>query len=377
MKRADALKFIHKAKRVVLKVGTSLLTDESESDGVNRGMVARLRDEILFLKNRGIKVLLVTSGSVGMGRQSLKQTRPQYIQENPSLIRRQALSSIGQSRLMAVYSEYFTRAGIPPAQILVTARDFRDRQAYLNIGHTLNELIRLDYVPIVNENDTVSTDELNYGDNDTLSAACASLFRAELLVLLTSVEGFLMGDKRVDFLPEIDATAMAAAGDPDGPGTGGMRTKLRAAHFCLQGGEALGILSGETERPIQRLFAGEDLGTLIYGGHSRKLPARKRWLLYSQPSGVLYVDPGARRALEDGKSLLPVGVKKCEGNFRERDVVDILDTSGQILGRGIVNYNDEIVRMLNGNSTADNRERGLILPSDELIHSDNLIMEVY
>ena len=181
-------------RRVVLKVGSSLL---SETDGQRKRMLQLLRQEILAIRKRGIEAILVSSGAVSTGRHAIQNRFQIQPQRNPSLSRRQALSAIGQHRLMADYDRVFLDAGVPVAQMLITARDFRDRRAYLNIGHTIQELMQIGALPIVNENDTVATDELQFGENDILSAACAALFRADLLVILTSVEGFLFEGERL------------------------------------------------------------------------------------------------------------------------------------------------------------------------------------
>ena len=360
MTRADYNARLSRAKRVVLKVGTSLLTDES---GIQTEMLEKLRREILFLRGRGCEVALVTSGAVGTARAILRDRS-----NTGELARKQALAAIGQGRLIAQYEKVFGKDGILVAQLLITARDMRDRRAYLNIGNTLEELISMGVVPIINENDTVSTDELKFGDNDLLSAACSSLFGADLLIILTAAPGFLIQDQRVSHLETISASELSHALGPAGPGSGGMRTKLRAGQLCLISGQMLAILPGSHESPVQSRFAGEDIGTLIAASHKKRISARKKWLLFARPEGEIIIDAGAQSALiEKGSSLLRAGIQELRGNFLAGDPVDVLSSSGEVLGRGIVNYS----------------KRDLDHPEDqrrlhgprEVIHRDNLILE--
>ena len=380
MNRNDCIDRIRNTKRIVIKVGTSLLTDAGRQDGVNRGMIEKLRDEIQFIRGQGIDVMLVTSGAVGMGRQVLRRVIPYTPREDPSLARRQALAAIGQSRLMSVYAECFEKVNIPVAQILITARDFRDRRSYLNIGNTIHELIGMGVLPIINENDTVATDELRelrYGDNDMLSAACASLFHADLLVILTSVEGFLMDGKRVPLLTSIGPEEFAQAGGPADAGVGGMQTKLRAGALCLLSGEILAILPGAMDAPVQALFRGDDTGTLICGRRKRRLAARKRWLLYARTDGCVIVDQGARAALSKrGSSLLPAGVVKTRGHFLAGDVIEIEDDTGRRLGKGITNYSYREILPLLGLNGQEIRRQGHVMRAEEVIHRNNLILEI-
>ncbi len=363
---------------MVIKTGTSLLTDRSHRHGVNTEMIRKLRDAVLWLRDQKKECLLVTSGAVGMGRHALGTLRTLEATSEPALARRQALAAIGHHRLMSVYTDLFAEVGIAAAQVLMTARDLGDRRSYLNIGNTLEELTALGALPIVNENDTVSTDELRYGDNDVLSAACASLFRAELLVILTSVDGFLMGGRRVPFLSSIGPDVLAEARGPDGPGTGGMTTKLRAGVLAMMGGETLAILPGAHPAPLQALFGGEDIGTVISGGRERTLSARKRWLLYARSSGSLFVDEGARRALlERGSSLLPAGILRTSGRFLAGDVVEVADTGGFVLGRGITNYSYRELQPALGLNGEEIRQKALPFRAPEVVHRNNLILEKF
>lgn len=374
MNRASALERIQRAKRIVLKVGSNLLGDANSEEGIDLGMVRVLREEILALRERGVDVVLVSSGAVAMGREIMRgMNRPH---DTDSLVRKQALSSIGQSRLMAVYAREFAAVDLPVAQLLLTARDFRHRRAYLNIGHTLEELRKLKVLPIVNENDAVSTQELRFGENDLLSAAVATLYRAELLAILTSVDGFYMRERRVPFLERISADELAEARGPQGAGTGGMQAKMRAAQLCLQSGEAMAILPGRHPGPVSALLEGRDIGTLICGQTPDRLSARKRWILYAITEGALVVDAGARAALvERGSSLLPAGIPRAAGNFLAGDVVEIKDEAGRVIGRGIVEYSFRELEPMLGKNSAELKEKGLNPRGEVIVHRNNLILE--
>jgi glutamate 5-kinase len=363
-------------RRVVIKVGTSLISHPESPDGVDQAMIQKLRDEVLFLKSRGIDAMLVSSGAVGTGRHLLR-TYGRTLQNEPTITRRQALSAIGQSRIVSRYAEAFAEARIPVAQLLITARDFRDRRAYLNIGHTIHELHEIGAVAVINENDTVSTDELQFGDNDLLSAIVASLFRAELLIILTSIEGFLMDGRRVAELDRIEERHRAQAGGPEGPGRGGMITKIRAGELCSMSGAALAILPGAHPSPVRAFLEHEDIGTFIRIPRKKPLSARKQWLLFARAEGGVAIDAGAQRALrERGSSLLPVGIRAVRGRFLAGEVIEIESTAGTVIGRGIVNYSYREVQSMIGLSAAEIVSQGLAPRAGEVIHRDNLILEI-
>ncbi|MCB1304659.1 MAG: glutamate 5-kinase, partial [Leptospiraceae bacterium] len=304
----------------------------------------------------------------GAGREVLRRRSGFVPMADPGLSRKQALAAIGQVHLISRYSEVLAASGIHIAQLLFSARDFRDRRAYLNIGHTLNELLALDVVPVINENDTVSTEELKFGDNDMLSAACAGLFHADCLIILTTVEGFLVDGKRMGLVEHANRDLLRHAGGPTGPGSGGMRTKMEAGRLGQRVGHFTAILPGRHERPVQALFEGEDLGTLVPPLEAaQQMAARKKWILYVPGEGKLRVDAGARRALlERGASLLSAGVVACEGQFRQGDVVEILDSDDSVLARGLSSIPSSELTDLIG---ADKTE------SREAVHRDNLILD--
>ncbi len=360
MNRAHYYDALSKSKRIVIKVGTSLLTD---ANGIQESMLTKLQREIAFLRERGCEVALVTSGAVGMARSVLRDRAAAS-----EVGKKQALAAIGQGRLIAQYERVFEKSGILVAQLLITARDMRDRRAYLNIGNTLEELISMGVLPVINENDTVSTDELKFGDNDLLSAAVSSLFGADLLIILTAAPGFLKNGERVSHLETISREDMSHALGPAGPGSGGMRTKLRAGQLCLISGSMLAILPGSHESPVQALFAGEDIGSLIAGSQKRRISARKKWLLFARAEGEIVVDPGAEQALmEKGSSLLPAGIRETRGSFLAGDPVDLVSPAGEIFGRGIANYSRRDLEHF----SAGKRLHG----PPEVIHRDNLIVE--
>ncbi|MBL8020498.1 MAG: glutamate 5-kinase [Leptospirales bacterium] len=365
MSRTEYLKAIHNARRVVIKVGTSLLTD---STGMRETMLKTLVSEIDFLRRQKKQVMLVTSGAVGMARSVLRERAL-----TTDLPRKQALAAIGQGRLIAQYEKAFGNVGLLTAQLLITARDLRDRRAYLNIGNTMEELIGMDVLPIINENDTVSTDELKFGDNDLLSAACSSLFGAELLIILTSAPGFLKNGERVSHLSNITPDDMQHAHGPAGPGSGGMRTKLRAGQLCLISGQMLAILPGDEPNPVQALFEGKDIGTLIAGQSKRRISARKKWLLYARPEGELRIDSGASTALiARGSSLLAAGIREIRGTFLAGDPVEVLTLDGITLGRGIVSYSERDLSHYLANPDAEKKQ---LHGPGAVIHRDNLILE--
>ncbi len=365
-------------RRVVIKVGTSLISDPEATDGVNHAMIRKLRDEVLFLKERGVDAMLVSSGAVGTGRHVLK-AYGLHLQSEPTLTRRQALSAVGQSRIVSQYAEAFAEARIPVAQLLITARDFRDRRAYLNIGHTIQELRKMGALAVINENDTVSTDELQFGDNDLLSAVVAALFHADLLMILTSVEGFLLNGERVPELDRITAEHRAAAGGPEGPGRGGMSTKIRAGELCSKSGGALAILPGDHPAPLRAFLNGEDVGTFIHVPTAKPLSARKQWLLFARAEGGVAIDAGAVRALtERGSSLLSVGVREVRGRFLAGEVIEIEDDGGRVLGRGIAAYSSreiqtDVNRRAHGGDA--NSHNGDGRNGDVVVHRNDLILE--
>lgn len=309
------------AKRIVIKVGTSTLTTGS---GIDRAYIEQLARQVAELCRQGRQPVIVSSGAIGMGMSKLS------LAERPSEIpMRQACAAVGQPILMAEYSRCFEQFGILTAQVLLTAEVFNNRKSYLNLRNAIETLLRIPAVPILNENDSVSTDEIGttFGDNDRLSALVASKIDADLLIILTDIDALYDKDPRrhpdarpIETVHQIDQQLIAAAGGSGSKlGTGGMRTKLEAARIASDAGCKMVLAHGRTDNVVQRIVAGETIGTLILP--KRRLTNRQRWILNSVPAGTIYIDNGAVRAIQNNKSLLPSGVISVDGLFEAGQVV--------------------------------------------------------
>ncbi|MCS7204962.1 MAG: glutamate 5-kinase [Leptospiraceae bacterium] len=370
MNRSAFLSEWDQIKRIVIKIGSNLIVDPN-TEQIQFDLLNHLIDEILFLRNQQKEVILVSSGAIALGKKKIKTLIQNDSYQNPSVIKKQALASIGQIELMKFYQNLFDEKKILISQILITAKDFRDRETYLNIGHTLQEILKLNVLPVINENDTVSTDEIKFGDNDFLSAAVAALLNSQLLILLTSVEGFLINNQRVSFLDKIDSEIIKHAKGPQGFGSGGMYSKIKVGKLCQQAGLHLAILPGKEKHVLRRFYQGDDIGTLIYST-KRFLRARKKWLLFSRSKGAIIVDEGAEKALRyKNSSLLWAGIKNIEGSFTYGDVVEIKNQKQEILGRGIINIPSRILRNRLNHEQYPLKE---FFPF-EVIHRDDLILE--
>jgi glutamate 5-kinase len=369
---------ITEAKTVVVKVGTNVLAG---SDGTLD--VARLRslaDQVEALRRSGRKVALVSSGAIGagVGRMALGR-RPTDLRQL------QACAAVGQGYLMRAYEEAMARHGAHTAQILLTAGDFDNRTRYLNARNTIFTLWEWNCLPIINENDTVSVAEIRFGDNDHLAAMVTNLLRASLLVLLTVVDGLYATDPQADgnaspitTVPFIDAAILDSAGaSRSSLGTGGMRSKLRAARLATAAGESVIIANGGNPGVLDSIFKAEPVGTLFLP-HGSSLPAWKRWIGFTaQPKGRLVVDAGARRAVENqGRSLLPIGLLRTSGIFNKGDVVALCDTDGIEFARGLTNYSSADASRICG-LRSEQIERVLgALRYEEVVHRDNLVVVV-
>lgn len=363
------------ARRWVIKIGSALLTDQRS--GLNAALVEQWIRQIAALREQGIEVVVVSSGSIVEGMHRLGwRTRPH------ELFRLQAAAAVGQMGLVQMYESAFQRVGIRTAQVLLTGGDLSDRHRYLNARSTLRALLELAVVPIVNENDTVVTDEIQFGDNDTLAALVANLCEADLLVILTDQEGLYDADPRVDPNARLvangraeDVRLRAMAGPGSALGRGGMVTKLTAAEKAARSGAATVICSGQTDDILARLADGEALGTLLVPSKGR-LAARKQWLagrLTAQ--GTLRLDDGAVDVLrEHGRSLLPVGVTEVLGRFERGDLVVCQDRRGGEVARGLVNYSAAEASRIIGQ--ASSRIEGILgyVGEPELIHRDNMVV---
>ena len=360
---------------IVVKIGTSSLT--SANNQLALSVLARLVETLSQLQCQGHRVILVSSGAVGVGcaRLGLSE-RPKAIEQ------KQAVAAVGQGRLMRVYDDLFTVLDQPIAQVLLTRSDLMQRSRYVNSYHTFQQLFNLNVIPIVNENDTVAVDELKFGDNDTLSALVASLVGADWLFLLTDVDRLYSADPRAN--PDAEPiTWVQHLGDLDidvgdrgsAWGTGGMITKLEAARIATSAGIRMAITNGQAPDNILKILAGEPLGTQ-FAPKPNPSNARKRWIANGlRPTGRLYLDAGAVQAIgKDGKSLLSAGIVNSEGDFQAQDAVVLCDRNGQEIARGLVNYNHHELQQIRGRRSS---EISMILGyggADTVVHRDNLVL---
>jgi glutamate 5-kinase len=363
-------------RRIVVKVGSGVLS--RGGIGLHRPTLQALASCLARVRGRGVETILVSSGAILAGMEALGLTeRPR------ELPLKQAAAAVGQSHLMRAYEEAFQPCGLRVAQILLTQEDLRHRGRYLNARNTLFTLLGLHVLPIVNENDTVAVREIQFGDNDTLSALVAHLAEADLLVILTDTDGVFTADPHRDpsarLIPLVrpqDAISSFCAEDTGSAASiGGMTSKVRAAHRAAVAGIPTVVASGRTPESVEAILRGEEVGTLFLPSRSR-MQSRKRWLAFaSQPRGGIVVDAGARGALvSGGKSLLPSGIRGTQKTFRGGDVVSLLDLAGQEFGRGLTNYSRDEVDKIKG---LHSDEIASVLghkPYDEVIHRDNLVI---
>jgi glutamate 5-kinase len=364
------------ARRLVVKVGSSLVTNQGQ--GLDQAAIARWAAQIAQLRTRTKEVLLVSSGAIAEGMQRLGWTRrPQAMHEL------QAAAAVGQMGLVQVYESCFREYGLHTAQVLLTHADLADRQRYLNARSTLRTLLALGVVPIINENDTVVTDEIKFGDNDTLAALVTNLIEADCLIILTDQAGLYSRDPRADFTAELVREATAGAPELEAmcgkPGShiakGGMLTKVLAAKRAARSGAHTVIASGHEPEVLLRLAEGEAIGTQLIA-ETMPITARKQWLAdHLQVNGRLLLDAGAMRALvKGGKSLLPIGVKSVEGAFDRGAVVACISPEGKELARGLVNYGANEARRILGKPSSEILSVLGYVDEPELIHRDNLVL---
>ena len=364
-----------KAKRIVVKIGSSLLVDE-QTGKVHRPWLTRVAAEIADLWRQDKEIILVSSGSVAIGRRQLDLgSSPFQLEE------KQAAAAVGQIQLAHAYQEVMAEHGIAVAQILLTLEDSENRQRYLNAHNTLETLLRLKVIPIINENDTVATSEIRYGDNDRLSARVAQMAAADVLVLLSDIDGLYTADPRRDpaakFIPEVqeltaDIDAMGG-GVGSGYGSGGMKTKLAAARLVMACGCSMVICKGNTEKPLAQLES--EARRTWFLPHISPRKARKNWLAqHLQPYGTITIDDGAARALREGKSLLSAGVVWVDGEFRKGDPVRIITVQNHEIARGLCNYHAHELRMIMGRRSSEFEQILGYLGNDEIIHRDDLVV---
>ncbi|MGL5939838.1 MAG: glutamate 5-kinase [Waterburya sp.] len=364
---------------IVIKIGTSSLTQPTGQIAI--ATIASLVETLCYLRSQGHRVVLVSSGAVGVGCARLNLTeRPR------KMALKQAVAAVGQGRLMRIYDDLFSSLQQAIAQVLLTRRELMERVTYVNASNTFRELLNLGVIPIVNENDTIATEELKFGDNDTLSALVASLVQADWLFLLTDVDRMYSADPKTvpNAQPiklvssdEFEQLQVNAGSSGSQWGTGGMTTKLAAARIATSTGVRTVITQGKQPQNILKILQGEDLGTQ-FEPQPQTDNARKRWITYGLiPMGKLYLDSGAVKAIShQGTSLLPAGIIAVEGEFSASDAVKLCNQEGVELGRGLVNYNSSEIEQIKGHHS---NEIVAILGydgADTVVHRNNLVMQV-
>lgn len=369
---------VKNAKRIVIKVGTSTLTHSTGK--LNLALIEKLVRQLADLHCQDKEVLLVSSGAVGAGMGKLG-----YRNKPKTMPEKQACAAVGQGILVHIYEKIFAEYGETVAQLLLTRADIADRQRFLNARNTLLTLLKHNVIPIINENDTVAVEEIKFGDNDTLAALVAGLVDADLVILLSDIDGLYSNDPRKDskaylinvvekITPDIEALA---GGEGSKFGSGGMATKISAAKIAVNAGIAMIIANGSRPGILGEIFLGDDIGTLFIprgvNPHSRK-----KWLAFcSEVNGSIWVDAGAREAIENkGKSLLPSGIQKIEGQFDCGHVVSVIDDQGREFARGMVNFGSQEIELIKGKQCKDISAILGYQDYDEVIHRDNLAIRV-
>ncbi len=363
-------------KKIVVKVGTRLLTYDTGK--LNLGLIDRLVREIADLKNQGKEVVLVSSGAVGagIGRLGLKR-KPTSTQE------KQAVAAIGQGLLIQFYEKHFAEYGHVVAQVLLTREDLENRKRYLNSRNTLLHLLKFGAIPIVNENDTISTSEIEFGDNDKLSALVATLIDAHLLIILTDIDGLYtanpMHDPDATCISHVDEITPAikkiAGKSEELLAKGGMISKIEAAEMAMTSGISMVIANGRTPNSIEQILNGENTGT-FFCGQQEQLRSRKRWIAFGQKiTGSIVIDQGAESALtQEGKSLLSIGVVQVNGSFSRGETISIFSSSGEEIARGLTNFSAEELKQIKGCKSSEIKQILGYASHKEVIHRDNLVL---
>ncbi len=363
------------ARRIAVKIGSALLTDRA-TGALKQSWLEAIGDDVAELRKQGRDVILVSSGAIALGRSALGLGRgPLRLEEA------QAAASVGQINLAHAYQTVFAARGLTTAQILVTLGDTEERRRYLNARNTIETLLKLGAVPVVNENDTVATSEIRYGDNDRLAARVATMTTADCLVLLSDIDGLYTAPpahdpkaKRLEVItaitPEIEAMAGEAASELS---RGGMKTKLTAAKIAVAAGTHMVIASGKELHPLAAL--GEGAPCTWFLAHANPVTARKRWIAGAlEPKGVVVIDDGARAALQSGGSLLPAGVKSIGGQFERGEAVIIRDTAGREIGRGLIAYTSEEAVLILGRNSHEIEATLGYAGRAALIHRDDMAL---
>ncbi|WP_373506092.1 glutamate 5-kinase [Aestuariivirga sp.] len=371
---ASVISRLAKAKRIVVKIGSALLVD-GKTGTIKASWLSSLIDDLADARVRGAEIILVSSGAIALGRRTLGLPKG-----NLKLEQKQAAAAVGQIALAHAWSEALRTRNMVAAQVLVTLTDTEERRRYLNARATLSTLIEQDAIPVINENDTVATSEIRYGDNDRLAARVASMMSADCLVLLSDIDGLYTAppsQKGAVFLPlvnDITPEIEAMAGRPvSGLGSGGMITKIEAGKIALGAGCNMVIASGHELHPLKRVLDGERCTWFV--ANASALQSRKRWIAGTlQPIGHLVVDDGAAIALAKGKSLLPAGVRKVEGSFTRGDTVSIIAASGREIARGLVAYDAGDASRIIGLKSSEIEDVLGFRGRDELIHRDDMVL---
>ena len=371
-KQAGGLK---SARRVVVKIGSALLAD-TERGTVRRQWLESLATDLADFRKRDREVIVVSSGAIAVGRRHLH-----FPDRNLKLDEKQAAAATGMMRLAHAYQDELGKHGLTVAQVLLTLDDTENRRRYINARNTIEALLRVGAVPLINENDTVATDEIRFGDNDRLAARVAAMIGADTLILLTDIDGLYTADPNKDAqatliseVREVTAEIEAMAGEaPRGLGTGGMVTKLAAAKVCLAAGCRMVIARGSELHPLRELAKGSRCTWFMPSATPQT--ARKRWIAGTlKPAGVIIVDAGALKALNQGKSLLPAGVSEIEGRFGAGDAVIVRDTAGHEVARGLSAYSAKDARRIMGHKSAEIESILGYRGGDEMIHRDDLVL---
>ncbi len=368
--------YLNSVKRVVIKVGSGVIT---ASSGLNIEVMNNLASNICWLWERGVEVLLVSSGAIAAGMKKLG-----FSKRPVSLSAQQAIAAVGQSDLMFFYEKVFSQFNKKVAQVLLTKEDISHRQRYLNARNTIFTLLSWKIQPIINENDTVTVDEIKFGDNDNLSALVAKLTESELLINLTNIDGLFDKDPRIHkdatlirVVENVTKKLLEGAGKIPGVlGTGGMLSKVKAAHQLAVGGIPTIIANGLKQDIIKKIFSGEEEGTFFLP-HESGLSCKRHWIAFAKaPKGSLIIDRGAEKAImENGKSLLPAGIKEVKGKFDRGDSVIILNEDKKELAIGIVNYSSSDIKKISGLKSSDIEKVVEFKYADEVIHRDNLVLK--
>ena len=366
--------FLERAKRIVIKIGTSVVTDHQELD---EGIIGRIARDVarIYSEHPGTSLALVTSGAIAAGMRILNlRSRPSSIEKL------QAIAAVGQRSLMQIYDSAFSKQGILTSQILLTWDDLGHRKRYQNTQKTLKELLRYKALPIINENDTVATEEIQFGDNDQLSAMVAMLIEADLLIILSDANGLYADYKtgrssRIPMVDDLDASILQTVWDSKKVfSKGGMTSKLASIKKVMGAGIPCLLADGKEQRVLSRLMEGEDIGTLFMP-RIKKVPSRKHWIAYvSKSAGTLVIDEGAEEAiLKRGKSLLSKGITKVLGHFKPGDAILVQNKTSKVLGRGIVNFSSGEIEKIRGLNSKEWSESLGHPCMNEVMHRDNFV----